>query len=161
MAAFDPAGIVRVLNQHGVRFVVIGGIAAQTHDLGLPATIDIDITPARDRRNLARLAAAFDELEAGLNTADVGGTWFPRLPVANWAQYDTLLLITRCGLLAIVFAPDGAEHGYADLVGGAVRLALGDEPALVITVEVWRALKAAADPTIAAKDEQRGFLARD
>ena len=32
----------------------------------------------------------------------------------------------------------------ADLVGGAVRLALGDEPALVITVEVWRALKAAA-----------------
>ena len=112
MAAFDPAGIVRVLNQHGVRFVVIGGIAAQAHDLGLPATIDIDVTPARDRRNLARLAAAFDELEAGLNTADMGGTWLPRLPVANWAQYDTLHLITRYGLLDIVFAPDGAKHGY-------------------------------------------------
>ena len=43
-------------------------------DLPVPATVDIDITPSRDPDNLERLAAAFDELEAGLLTADQGGT---------------------------------------------------------------------------------------
>jgi hypothetical protein len=32
----DPAGIVRALNRHGVRYVIIGGIAAQVNDLPLP-----------------------------------------------------------------------------------------------------------------------------
>ena len=41
-------------------------------DLPMPATVDIDVTPARDPDNLERLAAAFDELEAGLLTADRG-----------------------------------------------------------------------------------------
>ncbi len=29
----------------------------------MPATIDIDVTPARDHKNLERLANAFEELE--------------------------------------------------------------------------------------------------
>ena len=74
MPDLDPAAVVRVLNKHGVRFVVIGGIAAQLHDLPVPATVDIDVTPARDSKNLERLAKAFDELEAGLYTADESGT---------------------------------------------------------------------------------------
>lgn len=37
MPDLDPAAVVRVLNKHGVRFVVIGGIAAQLHDLPVPA----------------------------------------------------------------------------------------------------------------------------
>ena len=67
----DPGAIVRVLNQHSVRYVIIGGIAAQLHDLPVPATVDIDVTPARDRKNLECLARAFEELEAGLYTADL------------------------------------------------------------------------------------------
>jgi hypothetical protein len=47
--------MVRVLNRHGVRYVVIGGIAAQLHDLPVPATVDIDVKPARDRPNLEHL----------------------------------------------------------------------------------------------------------
>ena len=70
MPDLDPAAIIGVLNYCGVRFVVIGGIAAQLHDLAVPATIDIDVTPARDNKNLQRLAKAFDELEAGLATAN-------------------------------------------------------------------------------------------
>lgn len=86
MPELDPGEIVSLLNKHGVRFVVIGGIAAEIHDLPVPATVDIDITPARDHpRNLERLARAFDELEAGLYTAEEAGTWFPRTPVELWA----------------------------------------------------------------------------
>ncbi len=54
----DIAGIVRVLNAHGVRYVVIGGVAALVHDLPVPATVDIDVTPDREAENLIRLANA-------------------------------------------------------------------------------------------------------
>ncbi|MEP7112141.1 MAG: hypothetical protein ABI862_02645 [Ilumatobacteraceae bacterium] len=144
MPDLDPAGVVRVLNKHGVRFVVIGGIAAQLHDLPVPATVDIDVTPARDSKNLERLAMAFEELEAGLYTADEGGSWFPRTPVENWAQYDTLHLMTIYGPVDIVFTPDGAPHGYDDLAVTAVRLLLDDEAVLVITTSTWEALKQAS-----------------
>ena len=141
---FDPVAIVDVLNAHGVAFVVIGGVAAQLHDLPVPATIDIDVTPERDVRNLERLAAAFDELNAGLLTAEEAGTWFPRYPVENWAQYDTLHLITDYGLLDIVFAPDGAPGGYGSLAPDAVTLELGNQQILVIRAATWEALKIAS-----------------
>ena len=73
--------MIRVLNRHGVRYVLIGGVAAQLHNLPVPATVDIDLTPARNRRNLERLAAAFDELHAGLLNAGLvedAVCWRPR-----------------------------------------------------------------------------------
>ena len=80
MPDLDIPSVVRTRNAHGVRYVVIGGVAALVHDLPLPATVDIDVTPSRDPKNLERLAAASDALEAGLLTADEPGTWFPRRP---------------------------------------------------------------------------------
>ena len=139
----DPGTIVRVLNKQGVRYVVIGGLAAEIHDLPVPATVDIDITPARDHTNLERLARAFDELDAGLYTAEEGGTWFPRTPVELWSQYDTLHLMTNAGPVDIVFTPDGAPSGYADLASDSVRAELEDQPVMVITVAKWEALKKA------------------
>ena len=41
--------ICRVLVDHGVEFVVIGGMAARLHRTG-HATVDIDICPARARQ---------------------------------------------------------------------------------------------------------------
>lgn len=141
---FDPGAIVAVLNRHGVRFVVIGGMAAMARDLPVPATIDIDITPARDTENLERLTGAFDELEAGLLTADQGGTWFPRQPIANWARYDTLHLMTKYGPLDLVFAPDGADRGYDELANAADGQQIAGTEALVITVATWERLKEAS-----------------
>jgi hypothetical protein len=142
----DIAAVVRTLNTSGVRYVIIGGVAALVHDLPLPATVDIDVTPSRDPRNLERLADAFDALEAGLLTADKPGTWFPRHPVDNWAQYDTLHLMTKYGLLDIVFTPDGAPRGYEDLAPESEErpIQTPDARALVISVAVWEHLKHAA-----------------
>jgi hypothetical protein len=141
----DVAGIVRVLNAHGVQYVVIGGVAALVHDLPVPATVDIDITPQREPDNLARLADAFDDLEAGLLTAEEPGTWFPHRPVESWAAYDTLHLMTRLGALDVVFTPDGAPRGYDDLVGSAEdhRVLADDAEAVVISVATWERLKLA------------------
>ncbi len=143
MSELDPGTIVRVLNKHQVRYVIIGGIAAELHDLPVPATIDIDLTPARDDKNLERLARAFDELEAGLYTAADAGTWFPRTPVELWSQYDTLHLMTAAGPIDIVFTPDGAPSGYADLAAHTVSAELDGETVMIITVAKWEALKQA------------------
>lgn len=146
MIELDIAGIVRTLNAHGVRYVVIGGVAAIVHDLPIPATVDIDVTPARDRANLDRLADAFDDLEAGLLTAEAAGTWFPRRPVENWSTYDTLHLMTRLGALDLVFTPDGAPLGYEELVVAAEKhqVLADDTVALVVSVGMWERLKIAS-----------------
>lgn len=144
MPDLDAAAIIRVLNRHGVRYVIIGGIAAQIHDLPVPATVDIGVTPARDHKNLERLARAFDELEAGLYTAEEAGTRFPRTPVEQWAQYDTLHVMTTHGPIDIVFTPDGAPGGYTDLSKKATQPTLDDEPVMVITIPMCETLKQAA-----------------
>lgn len=143
MAELDIAGIIRHLNAHEVRYVIIGGVAALVHDLPLPATVDLDVTPARDPENLSRLADAFDDLDAGLLSGEQEGTWFPRRPVEKWSQYDTLHLMTNCGPLDIVFAPDGAPRGFEDLLDSAEpRLVqAADAAALVISVSMWERLK--------------------
>ena len=138
--------IIRTLNECGVRYVVIGGVAALVHDLPLPATVDLDVTPSRDDANLERLADAFEALDAALLTADGDGAWFPRRPVGNWRQYDTLHLVTRFGLFDIVFEPDGAPRGYDDLVASAQEhpVESADSSARVISVADWERLKRAA-----------------
>jgi hypothetical protein len=60
---FDPAAILRALNEHGVCYVVIGGVAATLH--GAPVvTYDLDLTPQQTRDNITRLAAALTSIGA-------------------------------------------------------------------------------------------------
>lgn len=54
---FDPRRIVEELHDHGVSYVVVGGVAARLH--GSPTvTTDFDLTPELSEENLERLAAA-------------------------------------------------------------------------------------------------------
>jgi hypothetical protein len=66
--SFDPLAILRLLDSHRVRYVVIGGIGAAAH--GSPSvTVDLDICYARDRENLTRLAEALKAMNARLRGA--------------------------------------------------------------------------------------------
>lgn len=51
--------------------------------------------------------------------------------------------MTKAGPIDIVFAPDGAPSGYADLADDAVSAELDHQPIMVITVAKWEALKRA------------------
>jgi predicted nucleotidyltransferase len=62
---FDPEAILRVLAEHRVEFVVVGGIAVQTHGY-MRATRDLDIIPWPDLVNLSRLGEALAELDSRL-----------------------------------------------------------------------------------------------
>lgn len=61
VADFEPGLILRALEAHHVRYVVIGAIAAIA--AGAPIlTTDLDMTPERAEDNLERLARASREL---------------------------------------------------------------------------------------------------
>lgn len=58
---FEPERIVGALNAAGVRYVVVGGLAAGTHGV-VRATRDLDLVPDHDAENLDRLSRALGEL---------------------------------------------------------------------------------------------------
>jgi hypothetical protein len=60
--------LLRVLADHGVDFVVVGGMAGLAHGSAYP-TFDLDIAYARDRENIARLVAALEKIGVTLRDA--------------------------------------------------------------------------------------------
>jgi hypothetical protein len=61
----DAITLFETLDQHGVQFVVVGGLAAIAHGYS-ETTRDADAVPARDIANLDRLARALESLDAQL-----------------------------------------------------------------------------------------------
>lgn len=119
MARFQPEEIFRRLNEHGVQYVVIGGVAATLHGSPL-RTGDADICPARDPDNLRRLAAALVAIDARIRTEDVAEGLAFACDERFLSRVDLLNLTTRFGDLDLSFVPAGTE-GYADLVRGVVH----------------------------------------
>lgn len=132
MAEFDPVAALRVLVENGVEFVVVGGIAARLRGAPL-LTQDVDITPSNERRNLERLAAALEKLDARLRTAtEPDGVPFPFDPgLLEAAKVWTLT--TRFGDLDLVMAPAGTD-GYRDLIRDADELTVAMNPDLAVKV---------------------------
>ena len=52
---FDPESLLRHLSRRKVDYVLIGAFAAALHGSPLP-TMDLDVCPARNDENIARLA---------------------------------------------------------------------------------------------------------
>lgn len=82
----DLLRLLEVLHRHAVEFVVVGGVAVQTHG-HRRTTKDLDLVPAPVRENLERLARALEELEArvsepGSARAPMSVTDVDRLEVA-------------------------------------------------------------------------------
>ncbi|HEY6629565.1 MAG TPA: hypothetical protein VI193_11325 [Acidimicrobiia bacterium] len=123
------AAICRVLIDHDVQFVIIGGMAARLHDTG-HATVDVDICPSTDDANLERLASALVELGARLRVSgDPDGV--PFQPHADMLrQVELMTLITEHGPLDLCFTPDGFPDGFTTLSEHAsvVELAAVDVP---------------------------------
>ncbi len=123
VAEADPLEILRTLERHGVRYVLIGAAAARV--AGAPVvTEDVDVTPAADAVNLERLAAALRDLGARLRSAGEpeGASFSIEAEMLRTAGMWTLT--TRAGDLDLCFAPSGTR-GYDDLRRGASRLLVG------------------------------------
>ncbi len=67
--ALQPEPLLRVLLDHGVEFVIIGGFALSAHGV-IRATKDLDVTPDPRPENIRRLAAALRALSAEVMLAE-------------------------------------------------------------------------------------------
>lgn len=132
MAEFDPIALLRTLQHHRVKFVLIGGIAARLRGAPL-LTEDVDITPDQTDQNLDRLSAALRDLGARLRTAsDPDGIDFPIEPQMLKAG-QSWTFTTRVGDLDLVFVPAGTQ-GYADLSRSADDITVSEDGEVTVAV---------------------------
>ena len=145
MSPLQAEEIFASLDRHGVRYVLIGGLAAVLHGSPLP-TLDVDICPLREPANLERLAAALKELDARVRTPDSPeGLAFPR-EGTFLGNVQLLNLQTRFGELDLSFLPAGTE-GFPDLVLHAVEMTIhGSKVAVAALEDVIRSKEAANRP---------------
>jgi hypothetical protein len=110
---FKPQEILEVLDDHRVRYVLIGGLAAVLHGAA-HVTTDVDVVPEEAQKNLERLSAALKELDARIRTTgEPGGVPFD-LSAESLARVRVWNLQTSKGDLDITFQPSGTQ-GYDDL----------------------------------------------
>lgn len=142
-APFDPERLIQVLASHGVKYVLIGALAARLQ--GFPRlTADADITPATDKENLSRLAMALRELDARIYTEQLptGIPFDPDATLLGRAQVWNL--VTSAGRLDIALTPSGTD-GYDDLVTDAVHFHVFGVDLLAACLEDIIRSKEAAD----------------
>ena len=139
-AAFDPGRALAALDAHGVRYVVIGGIAARL--LGSPTvTRDLDICYSRDQRNLETLAETLRELKAELRGTPTGLPF--RLDADALSAGDHFTFSTAAGDLDLLGTPAGTA-GYEELESNAVALDLDGRRVLVASIDDLIRMKRAA-----------------
>jgi uncharacterized nucleotidyltransferase DUF6036 len=116
---FDGREILLALTDHGVDFVVVGGVAVQAHG-HMRSTLDLDVIPRPDVLNLSRLSEGLAALEARLlrsdEPIDVGDPHVLR-------RAPLLPLLTRHGRLDLLnlASTAGAPSTYDELRGRAVE----------------------------------------
>lgn len=154
-ADFQPEAVIRLLGRHGVRYVVIGGLAAITH--GAPiVTRDIDVCYERDQRNLGRLAEALSEVNAELRGAEPGLPF--RLDAQTLARGDAFTFVTDVGWVDIMATPSGTA-GYDELARTAEEYELFGHRVLVASIDdLIRMKRAAGRPKDLLAVEELGAL---
>jgi hypothetical protein len=128
--ALDAERILRVLDERKVDYVLIGGLAVQTHG-HVRTTNDADLIPAPDPDNLERLAAALRDLGArvlnpGKEDTEVDAKMLPR--ATNW-QFST-----RDGGIDVTHEVPGGRS-YAELSDRALHVKLGEVDVPVVGLD--------------------------
>ena len=112
----DAERILRALAEHEVAYVLIGGLAVQTHG-HVRTTNDADLIPAPEPANLERLAAALRSLDAKM------------LPRATIWQF-----VSRDGGIDVMHEVPGGRP-YEELSKGAMHVQLGDIDVPVVALD--------------------------
>jgi hypothetical protein len=142
----DAGRIVETLNRHEVRYVVVGGFAVELWDVAVQPTVDVDITPEMSKLNLKRLAAALNELDAGIRYANEVVAIPGGLTADSIADMRVLNLATSAGPLDITVIPAGTS-GFDDLVEKASEIDYSGTPVPTASLEdVARSKEAAGRP---------------
>jgi predicted nucleotidyltransferase len=145
----DFLEILRILSNHKVDFIVVGGVCAVLHGAPL-ATFDIDVVHSRDSDNIERLLSALEELKAYYRDSP-GRHLHPQL--SHLASPGHQLLLTRFGPLDIL-GTIGSGLSYRDLTADTVAVRLDDMEVRMLTLESLIAAKRAT-----GRDKDKAVLA--
>lgn len=120
-APLDAERILRALAEHGVDYVLIGGLAVQTYG-HVRTTNDADLIPAPTPENLTRLADALRSLDAevinaGGDAVEIDAKMLPRAAIWQFATRDG-------GIDVLREVPKGRP--YEELREGALLVRLGE-----------------------------------
>ncbi len=144
MTEFDLRALLGSLHDHGVEFVVIGGVAVGAHGF-IRGTEDLDVVPSPDPDNLKRLADALKDLESILPTA--GGRDFdPEGDFGVIRRGGNVTAMTVFGGLDVVQRALGVPS-YSQLAADAVESELLGVPVHVCSLTQLREMKAAQGRT--------------
>ncbi len=127
----DLKELFRVLDEHGVDYLIIGGVAAQVHGRRR-TTKDLDVTPAPEAENFERLAAALVALDA--HPTELG----PNAPTPSADQLRLAPVVppltTRHGELHILNEVPGAGE-YTGMRGRALQIDLDGIAMRIVSVD--------------------------
>ncbi|HEX4115157.1 MAG TPA: hypothetical protein VHY18_04720 [Solirubrobacteraceae bacterium] len=150
--------LLRALRAGGVRFVVIGGAALQSHGQRYE-TEDIDIAPDRAQQNLARLADVLNRLECSLKVDPAHPEKAVSLPLdyftASVSHRPPWNLRTAHGKLDLTLAPSGFPEGYTQLIADAEQCIVA---ATTITVAVASLADVEHSKRTADRAKDRAYL---
>jgi hypothetical protein len=126
----DAERILRALDAREVDYVLIGGLAVQTHG-HVRTTNDADLIPAPDPGNLERLAAALRDLDArvlnpGQEDVEVDAKMLPRATIWQFS--------TRDGGVDVMHEVPGGRS-YAELSDRALHVKLGEVDVPVVGLD--------------------------
>lgn len=145
----SPEDVFKTLNDHGVDYIVVGGIAALMHSSPYP-TFDTDVCPETSPENLERLAAAVRAMDARIFT-DAVPAGLPFSPDATFFRENPILnLVTRYGRVDVISEPAGS-NGYPDLARDAITVMVDALPVKVASLQDVIRTKAAVardDPSV-------------
>jgi hypothetical protein len=126
----DAERILRALAEHEVEYVLIGGLAVQTHG-HVRTTNDADLIPAPAPENLGRLADALRGLDArvlnpGQEDTEISAKMLPAATIWQFTTRDGGIDVMR-------EAPGGRP--YEELSERALRIRLGDVEVPVVDLD--------------------------
>lgn len=139
---FEPDQLLKRLVDRDIRFVIIGGFAAQAH--GSPSlTGDLDIVPSWDRENLAKVADMLDEIAAVRHGVAPSAPRMPPLDGRTLLGGAVFTLNTQFGRFDLLANPDpGLDH--AELRRNAIKVEMFGLPVLAAGLDDLIAMKRAA-----------------
>ena len=133
-------GLIRILSEAGVDFIVVGGVAATGHG-SARLTSDLDIVYRRTAENISRLVLALTPLNPYLRGAP------PGLPF-RWSDETikkglNFTLVTSLGALDLLGEITGGGS-YDDLLPHSLTLTLHNSECLCLGIEYLIKVKRAA-----------------
>jgi len=121
MASSNLRAILRAFSEGAVQFIVVGGVASVLNGADVN-TFDLDIVPAGDEENVARLLRVLDAMDAIYR---IQPTRRIKPEISHLRSAGHQNLITKYGPLDIL-GTIGRGRTYEDLLPHTVEMNIGD-----------------------------------